>query len=80
MQRCNCCSSPQTSTSHPNNVLNAVVVALQMDTCQIISKLLQIFGMIPVIAATNERSFCALKVLKIFLRAAVGKELSPFTG
>ena len=47
--------------------MDALAVALQMGTLTLLSKLLQIFTAIPVTAATNQRSFSALKLLKTFL-------------
>ena len=61
----NCYWTHQTYTKLLNRVMDALALALQMDTYPLIT-LLQIFATIPVIAATYERSFSALKLLKTF--------------
>ena len=47
-------------------------VALQMDTSSLISKLSEILATILVTKATDERPFCALKYLEIFLLTSTG--------
>ena len=58
------------SESLPNDALQALIIAEEMDSHPSLAVLIQILATLPVTTATNERSFSAPKYLKIYLRNA----------
>ena len=55
----------------PNNAIDALFSAKEMETYSSLEVLLQILTTLLVSAATNERSFSALKCLKTYLRSTM---------
>ena len=54
--------------SLPNDALQALIIAEEMDSYPSLVVLIQILATLPVTTATNERSFSTLKYLKTYLR------------
>ena len=52
----------------PNDALQALIIAEEMDSYLSLTVLIQILATLPVTTATNVRSFSALKYLKTYLR------------
>ena len=52
----------------PNDALQALIIAEEMDSYPSFAVLIQLLATLPVTTATNERSFSALKYLKTYLR------------
>ena len=55
------------SESLPNDALQALIIAEEMDSYLSLEILIEILATLPVTTATNERLFSALKYLKTFL-------------
>ena len=52
----------------PNDPLQALIIAVEMDSYPSLAFLIRILATLPVTTATNERSFSALKYLRTYLR------------
>ena len=56
------------SESLPNDALQALIIAEEMDSYPSLAVLIQILATLPVTTATNKRLFSALKYLKTYLQ------------